>query len=319
MQENFLHFLSPDSSKLECNGRYFGFIDNKKEFELDLITKTNHIFISYIPISQEQQSIPYTFQLDTEDTPTTNNEYIKVIPFPNNHYDIIMKPFYYYQITDSTILFNGNIDNYFVSITNNTVTNITIFNGKTIVFNKNVQKINNVKIEKKEENLVITGIIDENNYLILIVDTNNFNVIYEDIVQSIDDNSTTITTLKNTTSIYDYSKVCKFNFSSKQSENYFVYNNDIQLQPIHPFLIPQAFLECVKFGDEKSCKYFLNSKYNSTNITQLKDYFGDIEEIYFNRHINNPYKVNYTIKSNTYRNFNFLIDNNTIYDIEEIF
>ena len=78
MQENFLHFLSPVPSRIECNGKHFGFIDNEHEFELDLITKTNHIFISYIPISQENQSIPYTFKLNTDTAPSTTNEYIKI-------------------------------------------------------------------------------------------------------------------------------------------------------------------------------------------------------------------------------------------------
>lgn len=319
MQENFLHFLSPVASRIECNGQHFGFIDNENTIELDLICKTNHIFISYIPISQDRQSIPYTVQINTENTPNTNNEYIKIVPFPNNHYDIIMKPFYYYQMADSTVLFNGNIDKYFISITTNTVTNITIFSGKTIVFNKNTKKIINVKVEKKEETIVITGIINDDNYLMLIVDTNNFNIIYEDIVQSIEDNSTSITSLKNINSIYDYSKVCKFNFSSKQSENYFVYNNRFEEHNIHPFLIPQAMLESIKVEDEHLAKSLLSNKYNTTTIQQLKSYFGDIKEIHFNRHQNNPYKVNYTIKSDKYRNYNFLIDNNIVCDIEEIF
>ena len=318
MQENFLHFLSPVPSRIECNGKYFGFIDNEHEFELDLITKTNHIFISYIPISQENQSIPYTFKLNTDTAPSTTNEYIKIIPFPNNHYDIIMKPFYYYQITDSTVLFNTNIDNYFISITNSTVTNITIFSGKTIVFNKSIQKIINVKVEKKADTLIITGIIDSNNYSMLIIDTNNFHILYEDIVQSIDNNSTSISMLKNTNTVYNYSQVCKIDFSSKQSENYFVYDDNIQYNSIHPFLLPQAFLESIKVADESLCKIFLDSQYN-TNTQKLKEYFGNIQEIYFNRHQNNPYKVNYTIKTDRYRNFNFLIDNNVIYDIEEIF
>jgi hypothetical protein len=156
MQENFLHFLSDVPTNLECNGQNIGFIDNERIFELDLLTKTNHIFINYIPISQSQQSIPYTFKLNTENAPYSDNSYIKIIPFPNNHYDIIMIPFYYYQITDSEVLFNGTINKYFVSITNSKQTNITIFSGNTIVFNKNIDKIINVKVEKKEDVIVIT-------------------------------------------------------------------------------------------------------------------------------------------------------------------
>lgn len=319
MQENFLHFLSNVSSRLDCNGEYLGFIDNENTFELDMITKTNHVFISYIPISTENQSIPYTFKLNTENEPNTDNEYIKVIPFPNNHYDIIMKPFYYYQVTDTLVLFSGNIDKYFISITNTNLTNITIFSGNTIVLNKNIQLIKNVKVEKKEDNLIITGIIDDNNYIIIIIDTDNFNIIYENIVQSIDDNSTAITTLQNTTTLYQYSKVCKLDFSTKQSNNYYVYNENNIYKNVHPLLIPQALLECVQVEDENMCKTFLNNKLYNTNINQLKNYFGNVKEIYLNRHHSSPNKINYTIKTDRYRNFNFLMDNNSIYDIEEIF
>lgn len=319
MQENFLHFLSDVPSNLECNGQNIGFIDNERIFELDLLTKTEHVFINYIPISQSQQSIPYTFKLNTENTPFSDNSYIKIIPFPNNHYDIIMKPFYYYQITDSQVLYSGSIDKYFISITNNEQTNITIFSGANIVFNKSITKIINVKVEKNENVIVITGIIDENNYHLILIDITNFNLVYDDIIQSIEDCKNIIKTYKPINTLCNHAKVFNYNFSTKESDTFYVYEDDNEKSSIPPILIPQAFLECVKIQDENLCKSFLTNNFNNTKIEHLEGYFGKINEIYFNRHQTNSNKINYTIKSDRYRNYNFLLDNNKIYDIEEIF
>lgn len=319
MQQNFLHFLSDSPCNLECNGEKFGLIDNENTFELDLLTKTNHVFINYIPISQSIQSIPYTFKLDTSETPSTDNNYIKIVPFPNNNYDIIMKPFYYYQVSNTNVLFNGKVNNFFISITNSNTTNIIVYSGSSMVFNKNSTKLTNVKIENKNDTLIFTGIIDDKNYYLLIVDSNTFKILFEEIIQSIEDSSNGIITYQKSNTLCRHGKVCNFNFTNKESNNYYVYDNSFQIDNVPTILIPQALLECVKISDEKSCKIFLDNKYNSTSISQIKSYFGDIEEIYLNRHQTFSNKINYTIKANKFKNFNFLIDNNKIYDIEEIF
>ena len=52
--------------------------------------------------------------------------------------------------------------------------------------------------------------------------------------------------------------------------------------------------------------------------SKFKTYFGDIQGIYLNRHIISP-NINYTIKNNQYKNYDFIIENNKIMEIEEIF
>ncbi len=319
MKQNFLHFLSEVPCSLECNGHNIGFIDNDSTSELDLITKTNHIFINYIPISQSSQSIPYTFKIETEAEVVTDNNYIKIVPFPNNHYDLIMKPFYYYQITDTQVLYSGNLDNYFISITNSTTTNITIIRGNTVVFNKNIDKIINVKVQKKDDAIIITGVIDDNNYQLIIIETNNFNVIYNDTIQSIEESIDGISTYKKINSISQHAVVCNLDLKTKQSQKYYVYDYNKQEQKIPNIFVPQAFLENLMVEDENMLKSMISLTYQNTPLLQFKNYFGDIKDIYLNRHQTSSNKVNYTIYTNRYRNFNFLLDNNLIYDIEEIF
>ncbi len=320
MQENFLHFLSNTPTNIECNGEHIGFIDNEKVFEVDLLTHTNHIFITNLPVSKTKQSIPYTFKLSTENTPYTENEYIKVIPFPNNNYDIIMKPFYYYQLTDTKVLYNGNIGNYFLSITCNNKTNISIFSGASIIFNHNTERFNNVKVEKKQDIMIITGLTDNNSYTLLIIDCSDFTIIYEDKVQSIEANENNITSYKTLPTLCAHAKVCNINFDTKKSEKYYVYQDEFPLISFNNMLIPRAFLECIQVEDEQTSKAFLDKKIYVSTLQDFQGYFGKIEAIYLNRHNTDNHKVNYTIKSNDgYRNFNFLMDNNKIYEIEEIF
>lgn len=319
MKQNFLHFLSEVPCNLECNGQNIGFIDNDNINELDLITKTEHIFINYIPISQTQQSIPYTFKLDTNNQVETDNKYIKIIPFPNNHYDIIMKPFYYYQITDTQVLYSGNIDKYFISITNSNSTNITIISGNNVVFNKSIKKLTNVKVQKKDDIIIITGIIDNDNYQLILIDTANFNIIYNETTQSIEESIDKISTYKKLNTICQHGMVCNLDLKTKQSQKYYVYDTNKQEQTIPPILIPQAFLENLIVDDEHAIQSMLSKNLLNTPLSQFKDYFGEIQDIYLNRHQSNTNKVNYTIYTNRYRNFNFLLDNNQIYDIEEIF
>lgn len=319
MKQRFLHFLSEVPCNIECNANNIGFIDNENTFELDLITETNHIFINYIPISQNNQSIPYTFKLNTENEVSTDNKYIKVIPFPNNHYDVIMKPFYYYQVSDTQVLFNGNIDNFFISITNSNFTNITIFSGNLIVFNKNIIKLHNVKVQKKDDTLIIIGLIDDNNYQLILIDTTNFNIIYNETIQSIEESLDTINTYQKMNSICQHAIVCNLNIKTKQSKKYYVYDHNKQNIIIPTIFIPQAFLENLNVDDENTLKSMLGSNIQNTPLLQFKEFFGDIKEIYLNRHQNNTNKINYTVFTNKYRNFNFLINDNLIYDIEEIF
>ena len=71
-------------------------------------------------------------------------------------------------------------------------------------------------------------------------------------------------------------------------------------------------------GDENTALSLLDNNLQSTNISTLQQYFGKIKNIYLNRHNDNN-KINYTIYSSNYKNYNFEIYGNKIIDIEEIF
>jgi hypothetical protein len=91
----------------------------------------------------------------------------------------------------------------------------------------------------------------------MIIDTNNFKILMDEIVQSIEFNSTEINTYQKLNTLCNHAKVNKFNFSTKQSENFYVYEYE-NTSNIHPLLLPQALLECVQVEDESMSKKILS-------------------------------------------------------------
>lgn len=318
MKENFLHFLSPVPCLVSINSEEIGNIDNEYNMELDIITKTENIYVSYTPISQKHNAMPYTFQLKTSDKISTDNEYISVIPYPENNFDIIMRPFYYYQINESRAILNETVDKYFVSIITDNISRITIFSGNTIIFNLNTPKLIEAKAEMKKNILTITGIIDDNTYYLLLINSQDLTIIYNDICHSIDMSDTEIQCYRRLSDLSSHAKVFKINLTDKNQDNYYVYDEDNKTINSHQ-LIPQAFLECIQINDEMKAKSYLSNNLINTNLQQFKNYFGNINQIYLNRHNVKPGKLNYTIFTDRYKNYNFLLDNNKILDIEELF
>ena len=319
MKENFLHFVSDSPSMLSLNGKNIGNIDNKTCFGLDVITKTNHIYVTYEPISNKNQALPYTVLIDTQSEPKTENEYIRVVPFPNNNYDIIMKPFYYYQISESNVLFNGTVSKYFVSITSDTSCKVIIYSGVTIVFSINIVALTAVSVEEHKGIIVIKGVVDESTYYLLAINTEDFSIIHNDIVHSIENNSDEISAYKELGTLCNHAQVCNIDFNTKTKNSYYVFASDTPNTNINSALIPMAFLECIQIQDEKTAKLFLSNNYQNSNISQFCNYFGNFTDIQLNRHELILHKLNYSIKSDKWHNYNFLIENNKIYEIEEIF
>ena len=319
MQENFLHFMSQKNCQVSINGTNIGLIDNINTMELDIITKTEKVFVTYQPISNEESFLPYTFQLNTSNQVNTDNSYIKVVPFPNNHFDIIMNPFYYYQIENSEVLLNKQFGQYFLSIVNDNITRITIFSGASVVFTTNIIKLKSAKASLNQDILTIEGIIDNDTYYLLVIDTKNFKCLFNDICHSIEDTDSQIQVLVNLKDISHHSLVYAIDKKNKSIEKYTVYENNICTDPHSNILIPKLFLECINTQDETLAKKYLAIELQSTPISKFKSYFGDIKDIYLNRHQNTQDKYNYTVFNNNYKNYNFIMYNNTIKDIEEIF
>ena len=317
MNKHFIHFLSNDPCMLTINGTPAGQIDHFSKFELDVLLNTNKVYVTYEPVSKDLPAIPYSFLIDTNCKNLCDNKYIKVVPFPNNHYDIIMNPFYYYQISESIVLYNGQVGKYFISITTDTETTITIYSGASIVFSHRIEKISAAKVSERHELLIITGVIDDKTYRLMIIDTQNFSIIHNDISHSIEENIEEITTIKKLNTLLNHLVVCKVKFMSKTSENFHVIDDSLNSTIDSNILLPMAFLQSIQIGDISSATNYLSNQLQKANIDQIKSYLGNFDEIYLNRHNVLPNKINYTLLGKEIHNFSFLIDDNKITEIIE--
>ena len=318
MKENFLHFLSDTPCSISINGHDIGTIDNINTFEQDILVDTEQIILEYKPISGDKLFIPYFATIKTKDYPHTDNEYIDIIPFPDNHYDIFLQPFYYNETREEKVLLNQNIDKYFVSITTGNNTNITIFSGASIVYKITVTRFTSASIDKKSNLLIIKGIINQEEYYLLVINTETFETIHNDISHSIEEDNTGLQSLKILKNTTHHAKVCKIEYSSQKKEIFYVYEDENIIVPNHNALIPLYFLEALSVNDTNMCNSLLSTHLQNTPLNRFKNYFGNIEGIYLNRHNVSP-NINYTIKNTTYKNYDFIINNGKIAEIEEIF
>jgi hypothetical protein len=152
----------------------------------------------------------------------------------------------------------------------------------------------------------------------LLIDSKNLSIIHNDISHSIENTDNYIQTFKRLNTILKQASVTKISLETKEIEQFYVFENN-QIKISSNLLIPEAFLQSIQINDEKTTQSLLSEKLNKTSINKLKNYFGNINQIYLNRH-NNNFKANYTILgSSGYKNYNFEIVNNKINDIEEIF
>jgi len=319
MTKNFYHFLSEIPCSISINGYNLGIIDNQTIFEKDIIAKCDNFFVTFTPFLNKTNYLPYTYSISTQNISNLENSYIKIIPFPNNHYDILMKPFYYYQIENSKVLLNQNLDKYFVSILNDNISRITIFSGATIVFSMNTYLLKKAKANLKNNLIIIEGVIDYDNYYLLVINSKNFEIIFNDKIQSIEKTEDYLQTYKSLNTIAKHAEICKIDFKTLDHQKYYVYEKEFIELPKNNLLIPYTFLEAVKYGDENIIRDNISINLQNTPLLKFQEYFGNIQDIYLNRHSDFTNKINYTIFNGSYKNFDFVIDANKITDIEEIF
>ena len=266
-------------------------------------------FITFMP-DNKNLYLPETISTNGSQTNS-----IKVTPFINSHYNLIYSPQKLLQQTSDLILFEKIVGDNYIKIVENEETYIVVSNTqKGELLNKKIPALANITSETTNY-LFLKCITKQNHYYVLIINLSNNNIIINNEFDIIEENNKNIKFLKFTNDIAEHGEVYVFDKNKILVDNYCVYKNTNPIFTSNNILIPQAFLECVKYEDFNLAKFYL--KNNFTTNEHIKSYFGNIKEIHFNPYTNNS--INYTILSdNEYKSYNFEVENNKITDIEQV-
>ena len=149
-----------------------------------------------------------------------------------------------------------------------------------------------------------------------ILNSKTKEVILSNTFLAVERSKNIIKTLLKTNKILNTAQVVEINLETLDIQKYNVYldNNNIT----ETNLVPFYFLEAIKQEDYNLAISYVDTTLNNVNQSKLKQYFGEIKDIYYNCYNLNKDYCNYTIFSPKPRNFNFYIQNYKILEIEEI-
>lgn len=317
MNNIFLHFTSNQSFSLSINGNYIDLVDNIEKFCIDIIPNTNNLYVTYNPIGNDCTYLNYTQNIQIIDNkPVCKSDYVKIIPFCENHFEINFEPISANNIKSFEIVYNKNHNNINITINNTDLSEIKIFEGEKLKHKTTCKSIKQAESFIKENNLIIKCYIEKNNYFVLIIDLSNFEVKFEKYCNKIEESENDLKILIVANDLTKHALVFTYNYKNKLTENFTIYLNNQPITTHIKTLIPLQFLECIKVGNLNFANSLLVEDIKNENVNSLKEFFGDIDNIYFNGYSKEI--INYTIENKgTYKNYTFEIDNNKIIDIIE--
>jgi len=235
---------------------------------------------------------------------------VEKIPYKNNHYDLIFSPGSS-PSSHQKIILNKKYKNTIFKLANDQQTYINI--DKVNYSHKSFcPLLINVQFETKDDVVIIKGYTQSKEIYLLLFNCKTNTVILENLFNEVETSATKIKAAKKHSQLLEYGEIYSFDLSTKKLENYNVHLTKQNYNITDDNLIVLAFLECLMNNDFNNAKLFLTKKDIKNEF--LLSYFGKIDKIYFDGY--SP-GTNFTIKSDKYRSFSFILENGKIAEIEE--
>jgi len=311
MTKRCFHFKSDIAFGLYINGEY---VDKSiKQESLDLVVTSNSFCYMLCPIGGYLVENGMVYN---QDKVTIEGGNVELVPYKENHYDILFMPQKIQNLSKSDTVLQIVQDNIGIVVYNNPYGIIDIeFRGQTKILKQLQSSIKLANIEKIQANYVVSCLMENEQRYIVVVD--NSGIIFEQLCDDFeltDSEVKTITLLKD---IASTAKVTTYNIFTNKTTSYTVIIEDRPIVKVRE-LIPMAMLQAVVAENYQLAKQYFSKNFEGIEASQLVNYFGNIDGIYYNRYLVNN-EVNYTIKSdNVYRSFDFIIKDNKIEDIKEV-
>ncbi len=269
------------------------------------ILADDNLFATYTPM--DNNYLPYSFNL-----PAGNGPNIHVVPYCNNHVDILLSP----MRARSWQALREGYDQTFgrVRVTENSdesCSYITIQLDGDTKFSTVCDKLSNIECQTNSY-IMILGDCDNGKYVIVLDD--NFAPIVNGKCDIVENESDTLKVLINSCDIAKHGKVYEFNKSNYTCDSYLVYLVNSPNRPTNTQLIPMAFLQAIKCNNLSLAKSYMSN--GDISDEQLTNYFGTISDVYYNVYDTN--NINYTVVGDVIKSYNFILNGDKIADIEEV-
>jgi len=329
MSNIFLHFLSDFPVIIKANEQELGLIESSNDTLSIEANGNQDLLLSVFPVTDNTSpSIPYLVKIQIKDNiPTCSNPYVEITDYEHTHFEIKFNPMQV-QIHKKAIMID-NIqlqDDIIVSIFDDGIYNLEINTKNKLYKFPLSEKILDYKFDYYIENetsfLVLEGKNPQNKCFLLVF--SNFICNLEIVADFIEHTKTEITVLNYQNDIAKHGVVQKYKLDNSHfilSDEYTVFLDEKPHTPTDAKVVPWAFAEALNIGDTNLARTFLEKGLNNTlNDELLNTFFGDYNEIKWNRYLNEPDTLCFIYdgnprKTKTYR---FEIINNKISNITEL-
>ncbi len=313
-----LHFNSKTPCNILIDGKPIGLIDNNNTFFIDVIVTKPTIIVSCEPLCEHNTTyIPISFKIDyLNNRLKCSLNKVKIIPYPENNYDIILD-FNSVKTNTQNTMFNSKLNDINIVAISNNLTSISLFKNDKTLFETHQNLLQNLTAKQINNTILLTGENCNNETFLLAYDTLNNKVLINDVFEKIEHNDNAISCLKNLHNTINTGKVYNLNLDNLNIESFNVCLG-LKHCNVEEALIPYLFLDSVKDGNYNYATSFLDDKLIKTTPNKLKQFFNDFNEIYYNCYNLKTEFYNYTIVGSNVRNFNFYLNKNKIYEIEEV-
>jgi len=268
------------------------------------MVSSDDCYVTFLPTDREKY-LPLSFALNKAE----NSDNLSVIPF-NTYTEITYDPPVVPTKSHETCILNKKFCGLYFTVHNSHKSFLNI-DGLNFSHKSVVPTLSYLDFNTHDSIVVLTGKTDAETY-ILIFNAKTKKVILETLVSKVEHNKNGVSAVKFPPTITGYGTVYQFDYSSKKLSSYGVYKNDTPVVSTTPKLIPLAFIEAIKYKDYSLAKHYLDNSIVSNE--HLKNYFGDIKKVYLN---GLDKEINYTIFSDTFKNYTFSVENDKIMEIEE--
>jgi len=308
----FLHFKSGIPYNLYIDGEY---VCNNKT-SIDVLMKSNEFTYTIVPYAAGENYYTDSGRVYVENGKVfATSQNLEIIPFKDDHYDIYFKGVLIKNYMESQVILQEEQGDIVVNVYNDGQGVVEMLNKAKLIIRKAITKIKTAQVDCVNNVLILKCLLENASYYILLLDMKDNKVLFEEQCDSVEVNDCCVKALKIINDISNHALVNEYDIYKLLASEYFVYVNKYNIIDTER-LLPMQFIECLMYKDFKIAKSCLSNNFNDVTQEQLLNYFGDVKAVYYNSYCKD--NVNYTIKTDTFKNYDFILSDGKIDDIKEV-